>query len=311
MDVLSDILSSLRLTGGVVMDAEMRGDFCVVAQFTPAHCAPFFPMPETLISYHYVRSGRLVVEVDGMAPVTLTAGGIAILPRNDPHYLASRSGLPATDAGDVTWVTDQGTHRIAVGNDGPRTEIWCGFLGTAKTNAHPLLDALPPMLTLNVANGQAKWLESSLRFVAEEHPSADVVARLAEIFLAQAVRDYVQLSDKDGGWLAALHDPTVARALAVIHRCYAEELDVERLAREAGASRTVLSERFTALLGEPPMRYCARWRMRLAANLLREGKQSASSVAYDVGFNSQAAFNRAFKREFGQPPAAWRRAVTA
>ena len=98
------------------------------------------------------------------------------------------------------------------------------------------------------------------------------------------------------------------KALSIIHSRYAEELDVEGLAREAGVSRTVLGERFAELLGEPPMRYCARWRMRIAANMLRDGKQNTANIAYSVGFNSEAAFNRAFKREYGEPPATWRRA---
>jgi pimeloyl-ACP methyl ester carboxylesterase/AraC-like DNA-binding protein len=312
MDVLTDILASLRLTGGVVIDGEFRDDFCVLSQFTPDHCAPFFPMPETLISYHYVRSGRMIVEVDGLPPRILEAGGIAILPRNDPHLLASRTGLPPADVSDVSWITADGVHRVAAGKDGTKSEVWCGFLGTAKSSAHPLLDALPPLLTINVHGGDAAWLDSSMRFVAEQKPSPEVVARLAELFLAQAVREYVERLPADStGWLAGLRDPAVARALSVIHSRYAEELDVEMLARESGVSRSALGERFVALLGEPPMRYCARWRMRMAANMLRDGKDNTGNIAYAVGFNSEAAFNRAFKREYGEPPATWRRRVEA
>jgi pimeloyl-ACP methyl ester carboxylesterase/AraC-like DNA-binding protein len=310
MDVLDDILGSLRLNGGVVIDAEFSGDFCVHSEFTPDHCAPFFPLPETLIAYHYVRSGRLVVEVDGVPPVVVEAGDIAILPRNDAHRLASKPGLPAADMSEVIWLTQENIHRVETGSGGEKTECWCGFLGTAKSGAHPLLDALPPLLTLDVASGEGRWLESSLRFVAKESPPADVVAKLAELFLAQAIRDYLdQLPASSKGWLRGLTDPAVSKALAIIHKRYAEDLDVEGLAREAGVSRTVLGERFGELLGEPPMRYCARWRMRTAANMLREGKENTANIAYSVGFNSEAAFNRAFKREYGIPPATWRRRV--
>ena len=113
------------------------------------------------------------------------------------------------------------------------------------------------------------------------------------------------------GWLARASRPGGVKALSIIHTRYAEDLDVEELAREAGVSRTVLGERFTELMGEPPMRYCAGWRMRVAANMLRDGKENTANVAYSVGFNSEAAFNRAFKREFGEPPATWRRQVEA
>jgi AraC-like DNA-binding protein len=312
MDILHEILSSLRLTGGVVIDGEFSGDFCVLAQFTPNHFVPFFPQPGTLISYHYVRSGQMMIEVEGQAPTLIDAGTVAILPRNDPHTLASRSGLPPADASDVLWVTSEGVHHVSTGTGGPKNEVWCGFLGAAETRAHPLLDALPPLLTLDIKAGQAQWLDSSLRFLAEQNPSPETVARLAELFVSQAIREYLDgLPPSSKGWLRGLTDPSVSKALSVIHARYAEELDVEMLAREAGVSRTVLGERFVALLGEPPMRYCARWRMRVAANMLRESTQNTASVAFAVGFNSEAAFNRAFKREYGEPPAKWRKAAGA
>jgi DNA-binding transcriptional LysR family regulator/AraC-like DNA-binding protein len=310
MDVLDEILGSLRLTGGVVIDGEFSGDFCVLAQFTPQHFAPFFPVPDTLISYHYVRSGQMLIEVEGLPPALIDAGTIAILPRNDPHTLASRSGLDPADAEDIEWVTSGGVHHVAAGTEGEKNEVWCGFLGAAKGTLHPLLDALPPLLTLDVSGGEADWLESSMRFLAEQSPPAEIVAKLAELFLAQAIREYIdKLPPSSKGWLRGLADPAVSKALSIIHTRYAEELDVESLAREAGVSRSVLGERFAELIGEPPMRYCAGWRMRVAANMLRDGKQSMANVAYAVGFNSEAAFNRAFKREFGEPPAAWRRGM--
>jgi len=310
MDILDEILSSLRLSGGVVIDGEFSGDYCVLAQFTPDHFAPFFPLPDKLISYHYVRSGRMLVEVEGLPPTTVEAGGIAILPRNTPHMLSSRTGLHPANASEVSWVTADGVHRVKTGTDGTKTEVWCGFLGTAKSSVHPLLDALPPLLTLNASGGEAQWLDSSMRFLAEEQPSPEIVARQAELFLAQAIREYVEnLPPGSDGWLKGLADPAVSKALSIIHKRYAEDLDVESLAREAGVSRSVLGERFAELIGEPPMRYCARWRMRIAQHLLRETQENTASIAYAVGFTSEAAFSRAFKREVGEPPASWRRRV--
>ena len=310
MDVLDEILSSLRLTGGVIIDGEFTGDFCVRAEFTPVQFAPWFPLPETLISYHYIRSGRAVAEVGGFPPVEVDAGTIVILPRNDPHLLSSRPGLPPADVGEISRVTADGVHRVSCGTPGDKTEVWCGFLGTAKSSDHPLLDALPPMLTLDVGSQEAEWVESSLRFLSVGKPTPEIVARLAELFLAQAIRNYVGgLPESSKGWLRGLTDPAVARALSVIHNRYAEELEIETLAREAGVSRSVLGERFAELIGESPMRYCASWRMRIAANLLREGKANSASVAHAVGFGSEAAFSRAFKREYGLPPATWRKNV--
>ena len=308
MDVLDDILSSLRLSGGVVVDGEFSGDFCVSAEFTPGHFAPFFPVPDKLVSYHYVRSGRMIVEVDGMPPAMLEAGSIAILPRNDPHRLANRTGLRPADASEISKITADGVHKVSTGTDGEKTEVWCGFLETANTSDHPILDSLPPLLTLKIVGGEAEWLDTSMRFLAEQQPSSEVVAKLAELFLTQAVREYIDhLPLGTSGWLRGLTDPAVTKALSIIHSRFAEDLDVEGLAREAGVSRTILGEKFAELIGEPPMRYCAQWRMRVAANMLRDGKQNASNVAYSVGFNSEAAFTRAFKREYGIPPATWRR----
>jgi AraC-like DNA-binding protein len=309
VDVLDEILGSLRLSGGVVIDAEFTGDYCVRAEFTPAHCAPWFAMPETLISYHYIRSGGTTVMVEGMPPAELEPGSIVILPRNNAHRLASGSDVPPADVEKVSWTTEQGVHRVCVGTGGAATKVWCGFLGTNDSGNHPLLEALPPMLTLRIEGQEAQWIDSSLRFLSAGNPSPDTVARLAELFLAQAIREYVaQLPPSSRGWLAGLTDPAVSKALTIIHNRYAEDLDVEMLAREAGVSRSVLGERFAELLCESPMHYCARWRMRMACNMLRDGKQNSATVAYAVGFNSEAAFNRAFKREFGMPPATWRKA---
>ena len=312
MDVLSDILASLRLTGGVVIDGKLSGDFCLRSEFGPDHCAPFFPVPDTLIGYHYIRSGDVLVQVQDGGEVSVTAGEAAIIPRNEPHLLTKRPGLPPIDASDIVWVTGDGVHHVTCGNGPDTTEVWCGFLGTQKSNAHPLLQSLPSVLKIDLREAEEGWIEASMRYVARQVPSAEVVSRLAESFIAQAIREYVDsLPPGEGGWLAGLADPAVARALAIIHQRFAEDLDVETLAREAGVSRTVLGERFVELLGEPPMRYCTLWRMRTAANMLREGKHSSANVGYAVGFNSEAAFNRAFKREYGEPPAAWRKRVEA
>ncbi|MBV8907490.1 MAG: cupin domain-containing protein [Sphingomonadaceae bacterium] len=308
MDVLDEILSPLRLTGGVVIDAEFSGDYCVRAEFTPNHCAPWFAMPQTLISYHYVRSGQTTVSVEGMPPATLGPGSIVILPRNDPHRLSSDPSVEPSDVDKVSWVTEEGVHRVSLGNAGDKTLVWCGFLGADETARHPLIEALPPMLTLTADSEQAAWVESSLKFLSSGSASPELVARLAELFLAQAIREYVEtLPPSSKGWLRGLTDPAVSKALSIIHNHYTEELDVETLAREAGVSRTVLGERFAELIGESPMRYCAAWRMRMASNMLRDKNQSTANVAYAVGFSSEAAFNRAFKREFGVPPATWKR----
>ena len=310
MDVLTDILGSLRLTGGVVIDAETSGDFCLLSRFRDEDCERFDVRANDLVAYHYVRSGRIYASVDGEQPIAAKAGDIILLPRNDVHLLYNRMGLQPVDSHDLIEQAPDGPARIVIDHGGEEAGLYCGFLGVSAEH-HPLLDSLPPILKLDGSDdAHGDWIETSMRMLNESSSSPELIARLSELFFAEAIRRYMdRLLPGEGGWLAGLKDPAVAKALSIIHSRYAEELDIETLARESGVSRTVLGERFAQLIGEPPMRYCARWRMRVAANMLRDGKQNASNVAYSVGFNSEAAFNRAFKREYGEPPATWRRRV--
>lgn len=310
MDVLTDILASLRLTGGVVIDAEAHGDFCMLSRFTDEDCERYQVRSDELIAYHYVRSGRLYASVEGEPPIAAKAGDIILLPRNDVHLLYSRPGLSPVDSRLLIQVAPGGPAKIVIDHGGDGVDLYCGFLGVSADN-HPLLDNLPPILKLDADDeAHTDWVETSMRLLNEASHSPELVARVAELFFAEAIRRYMDgLPRGERGWLAGLKDPAVAKALSIIHSRYAEELEVETLAREAGVSRTKLGELFAELIGEPPMRYCARWRMRVAANMLRDGKQNASNVAYSVGFNSEAAFTRAFKREYGEPPATWRRRI--
>ena len=309
MDTLTQILTSLRLTGGVVIDMKAMGDFCLIAQFTRESCARFFPVPGTIIGYHYVRSGSLWAEVEGKPPIQLLPGSVLVLPRNDRHIIYTRPGLEAVDADDVLVRGAAGEPAtITIAGFGQPTEILCGFLGMSAQH-HPLFNSLPPMLTLHHDGAAGSdWVESSLRYLLDGGQSAEVVARLAELFVAEAIRRHMrEAGEQLSGWAAGLADPVVRRAIGVIHDRYAENLDVGRLAQETGVSRTVLRDRFVQHLGEPPMRYCGRWRMQVAANMLRDGAENTANIAYSVGFNSEAAFNRAFKREFGQPPGLFRK----
>ena len=309
MDVLDEILASLRLNGGVVFDTRTRGDWCVVSQFEAKDCAPWFPVPQRVISYHYVRKGRIFSQLPGEDPIEVRAGSMILFPRNDMHLLFTRPGIEPIDLAGFIGTGGHGAiNSIAMDFGGEEADCYCGWLGVLSGN-HPLLDALPPVLVIGPEAYAADWITATLRVAAGDwNASPAMVAKVSELLFAQAVRLYAEsLGEAQGGWLAGLRDPAVARALSAIHAHYAEEIDVDALARTAGVSRTVLGERFARLLGEPPMRYCARWRMRVAANALLDGQESVAGVAYRVGFASEAAFTRAFKREYGEPPATWKR----
>lgn len=315
MDTLSDLLNSMRLAGGVFLDGEMRGPWSILSQVTRDECGKFFPaMPPSthIIAYHYVRSGWLECQVEGdEETLKVKAGEIVLLPRNRPHFLYGPIRSEPIDSSQMVLPVDaDGLYKVRLGEAGEITSVYCGFLAST-TPDNMLLTTLPPIMVIGIADVEAgEWIRRSLDFAAHglSSQSPEMVGKLAEGLFAEAVRRYIDaLPEDSAGWLAGLKDPAVGRTIALIHRDFAEALTLEDLAHEARVSKTVLGERFRQLLGEAPMQYCARWRMHVAADMLRNDRQNACSVAYSVGFNSEAAFNRAFKREYGLPPAAWQR----
>ncbi|MEN2785736.1 cupin domain-containing protein [Sphingomonas qilianensis] len=309
MDTLNAIVSSMKLSGSVFLSAEFSSPWCVTSCIHPSDCAAYFPEPRHVISYHYVQSGELLCSVATGAPARIAAGQILLLPRNDRHLLGSDLSMGAIDARDLVIPQGDGQMlRIKHGGGGERTRILCGFLGTL-TPVDPFLLSLPSILVIDASEGASgAWLASSIRFASEGgHGSPELVSRLAELLFAEAVRQYLEaLPPGQSGWLDGLRDPHVSCALGLVHARYAEDWTTDTLARQAGLSRSAFAERFTRFLGDPPMRYLARHRMSVAADLLKDGRHSVCNVAYSIGFNSEAAFNRAFKKEFGVPPGAWR-----
>lgn len=319
MDTLSDLLTSMRLAGGVFLAGEMCGPWSILSQVTPEECAmymPSAPPSSHVIAYHYVRSGWMECQVAGEEwTVEVRPGQIVLLPRNQPHLLHGPERSEPIDGSDIVVpLADDGLYRVRLGEGGEKTCVYCGFLAST-TPDNMLLHNLPAIMVVGIDDAaESAWIKRSLDFAVHglSRESPEMVGKLAEGLFAEAVRRYIEtLPPDEGGWLAGLKDPAVGRTIALIHRAYADALTLDLLAREAGVSKTVLGQRFRQLLGESPMQYCAKWRMHVAADMLRQDRQNACSVAYSVGFNSEAAFSRAFKREYGQPPAAWQRTQVA
>jgi AraC-like DNA-binding protein len=316
MDSILDILRTTRLSGGIFLDAEFTAPWCVTAHIGPEDCAPFVRKPVSIIAYHYVSAGSLLLEVDGEPPVAVGAGELVVLPRNDAHVLGSALDLAPVSADLLIQpAADGGLARIVHGGGGERTRLFCGFLGSEARN-DPLLRILPRVLKVHVAEGvTGSWIESSLEFAAQELAagvvrSTGVLAKLAELLFVEAVGRYLSaLPAQASGWRAGVSDPVVVKALALLHDRLQQRWTAAELAREVGLSRSALAERFTRIMGEPPMRYLAQQRLQAASQRLRESSESIARVAFSVGYESEAAFNRAFKREFGAPPAAWRKQV--
>lgn len=314
MDVLSDVFASVRFSGGVFLDAEFTAPWCVVSQVGPDEFSAQGRMPAHLIAYHYILEGGLFVTIADAQALAVQAGEIVLLPRNDGHVLSSTPGLRPVVIDDLVQQPGEGVPAsLRYGGGGEATRIVCGYIGCDVPD-NLLLQALPAVLKLGVRDGSGgAWMESSFRHAAEAFGisgsgSAAVLGKLAELLFVEGVRRYVAaLPEGQTGWLAGVRDRMVGHALALLHGRVAHQWTTEELAREVGLSRSAFAERFTGLIGVPPMRYLANWRLQLAAVRLRESPAATARIASEVGYESDAAFNRAFKRAFGTTPAAWRR----
>ena len=319
MDALSDLLRVIQLTGAVYLDGAFSAPWCVTIPADSALCSAYLPPSERVVSFHLVTEGSCwaMLPHDPGGALQVDAGEVVVLPQGETHLLGSSTDLSpeflAPLLANQLETTPGEVMTVAWGGGGAVTRMVCGFFAAQDIWRNPLLSALPRMFKAGMRGSRASWLESSLRFATAEAASvragsATVLAKLSELVFVEAVRRYVDAMPDDGkGWLAGLRDRIVASALALMHGCPAHPWTVEDLAQQAGTSRSVLARRFADLLGVPPMQYLAQWRLQLAAQQLRLADRALASVAEGVGYDSEAAFSRAFKREFGVPPATWRR----
>lgn len=314
MDTLSEILRTVRLKGGIFLDARFTPSWSVASSLTPDDMLRYMARPEVLCALHYVISGEMFIEVEGEEPLHVKSGELVLLPRNTPHVMSSAPGqVPVSSRELIQPGPESGLSSIVHGSGrGPLTNVVCGYLANEEMR-NPLMATLPPLLKVNINEGASRdWIESSLRYGAQQLSeghlaSSSVMARLSELLFVEAVRAYSE-SQKvhEQHWLHGLKDQYVGRALAALHDRLAHGWSVADMADVAGLSRSAFVERFTAAMGTPPMQYLAKSRMLLAKELLAERQKSISQVAAAVGYDAEAAFNRAFKREFGLPPARWR-----
>jgi AraC-like DNA-binding protein len=314
MDAFSDVLRVIRLAGGVFLEADFTAPWCIDGKISVDHCKPFLVAPRHVIASHFVVDGHMQLRIAGVETLDVRAGELVLLPHNDAHSFGSDLNVAPMPAHEIIQPSRLGgISRIEYGGGGESTQILCGFLGS-EISFSPLLSALPPVLKLDLrATASGAWIESSFRFAASEIAagrmgSATVIAKLSELLFVEAVSQYVaSLPEERRGWLAGLRDPQVGRALALLHARPTDAWTADILALEVGMSRSAFAERFTSLVGQPPMHYLTLWRMHVAEGRLREGRGSVAQIALAVGYESEAAFSRAFKRQFGTSPGTWRR----
>src|SRR6185437_5271922 len=317
-DALSDLLRTVRLTGATFFDVAATEPW-VVEQPPPKLILPkILPGAERLIAYHVVTEGRCFVTVIGEEAIALEAGEVVVLTTGAPHVMSSRPGMRARPVTreDVDMATSGALpFFVKYGAEGaPSAKLVCGFLACDARPFNPLLDNLPEVLTARAAPGdEAGWLSQFMRVAVAEsldkRPGAQtVLAKLSELMFIEVVRRHVEaMPPERAGWLAGLRDPFVGKALSLMHADPAQAWTIAELGRRVGLSRSVLAERFNDLLGMPPMQYLARWRMQIAARILSDASADIASVAEEIGYESEAAFSRAFKKLVGVPPSVWRR----
>jgi len=313
VDVFSDVLRVIRLSGGVFLEADFTAPWCISGKVSSDDCKPFLEAPRHVIASHFVAQGCMRLQPEGGDPIDVGAGEIVLLPHNSAHAFGSELNPAPVPAREIIQPPRDGRlARIVYGGGGAATQILCGYLG-CDTPFSPLLSALPAVLKVSVrSTPSGAWMESSFRFAASEIAagrlgSTTVIAKLSELLFVEAVRQCVAgLPPERRGWLAGLRDPHIGRALAVLHARPTETWTAESLAVEVGMSRSVFAERFTSLVGQPPMQYLAMWRMHMAAQYLREGRGSLAQIGAAIGYDSESAFSRAFKRQFGVSPGGWR-----
>jgi AraC-like DNA-binding protein len=315
MDVLSDVLRVVKLQGALFFNAEFSAPWCLSEPRSTA-IAPYLSQEAGhLILYHFLTEGRAFARLSDGRQEELTAGDIVIFPHGDGHLLGNGTPEKPVDAVQMFAKNlTQGLKLARFGGGGEITKFVCGFMVCEPRLSEMFLAGLPAMLKVHVAEEPSgQWLEHSIRFSVEEANgsragSGLVIARLSEVLFVETLRRYINALPPDQvGWLAGARDPIIGQALALLHKEPAHSWTVSELASRVGLSRTRLVERFGHFLDEPPIAYLTRWRLKLGAEILLSTDDSIAEVAEAVGYGSEAAFNRAFRREFDCPPARFRR----
>jgi AraC-like DNA-binding protein len=317
MDVLSDVLSAVRLTGAIFYDNHFRLPFVGASPATSLIASKVMPEAEHVIGFHALLSGTAWVALadDPASAIRVEAGDVVILPMGDANILSSEPGLSAeADPSLYERPVDQPLPLIYLEEGGgpEHAHAICGYLGCDARPFNPLLETLPRLFRAEMSAASQGWLGEMLRVAAEESELGGagyetMLARLAEAMFVEVVRKHIaRLPEDSTGWLSALRDRHVGQALRLIHGQPARDWSLDALARETGLSRSVFAERFSHYVGVAPMQYLARWRMQLAARRLATPGVSVAQAGAEVGYESEAAFSRAFKRHVGVAPSGWR-----
>jgi AraC-like DNA-binding protein len=320
MDVLSDVLRAVRLTGAVYFDVRARAPWVAETPATHRICANVMPAFEHAIAFHIMMDGWCWAQLaDESEPaVKLEAGDAVIFVGGEGHFMSTERGKRAQPDLDLYYrPTDRPLPFLLneLGGDGAPARFVCGYLGCDARPFNPILDALPRLLHVRANADDPTQRLIRMALEESERPRAGgetILSKLSELMFLEAVRQYLDgMPQQSIGWLAGLRDRHVGVALKLMHGRPADDWTLDALAREVGLSRSAFAERFSELMGVPPITYLGHWRLQCAARLLEAQGVSIAQAAAEVGYESEAAFNRAFKKQVGVPPGAWRRARAA
>ena len=313
MDAFSEALNGVRLKGAMFFSAAFTEPW----RLSTPHCRelPVASGAAHMVVYHFVVDGSARARLDGGPEVDLSPGDVVVFPFGEPHHLSGGAGVTRVETAAVLRkIATRDLSPMQAGGGGATTRFVCGYLTCDPLLCGPILESLPRMLKVNIRTDRSgHWLEQSILHLVDEAASdqagSDVMlAKLSEALFVDTLRRYVaSLPDQATGWLAGARDPFVGRSLALLHSRAHHPWTIAQLAADVGLSRSALVERFTRYPATPPMAYLTGWRMRLAAQALTTTSKGVADIASDVGYESEAAFNRAFRRAFGVPPARYRR----
>lgn len=313
-DVLSDVLRTIHLKGALFLNAEFHAPWCVRAPSGVEIAEEQSSPHQTMAVCHLVVEGQCWVHMPGQAPIAVYAGEVITLPYGDAHLLGCGENNAPASSRHAVKVDVSGLSRHRYGGQGTQSVVICGWFAYDNSLMSRLMAPLPRVFSTDIRQRPAgAWLESAIAYAVQEassnNPGSKAIAdKLAEVLFVEALRGYIESSNAtQQGWLAGLRDPVISRCLSLMHEHPARNWTVATLAQAVNVSRSLFAERFSQLIGMPPMQYLTHWRVALAGNLLRNGQLSLSRIAEQVGYESEAAFSRAFKREYGVPPGTWRR----
>jgi len=315
MDAFSQILSGVQLNGAVFFRAEFSAPWGLSTPTAKAMAATAGVGTEHLVVlYHLVIDGGAIVELLDGHRTELSPGDIVVFPHGDAHHMSSGAGKrPFPNYGISTKIEARDLSPLRAGGGGDVSRFVCGYMSCDPQLSRPILSGLPPVFKVNIrTDPSGLWLENSILHLVEESASGRIggdamLAKLSEALFVDTLRRYVaSLPEQQTGWLTGVRDPIVGKCLGLLHGRIAHPWTIAELADEVGISRSALVQRFTRFLAEPPMTYLTRWRLQMAARSLERTARGVAEIAAEVGHESEAAFNRAFKREFGQPPGRYR-----